>query len=249
MERVQYWVKELLEAGESSDDLNRIVRNIGHFLGADISLVFLGSPPFKGKQWILHDGINNSDLGFYLRHSRDDIYLQHYLSSSLTGHMATLQEMLPIKKISDGWFIQEMIPRMAVNFSVSGIFPISDGKILSLSFHRYNQPFSFKSHQLMQQLLEALAPWGQFFIARNTLESLYGSAPISRGMLRLPDTLTQAEHSVVSLLAQGYDGSEITAIRGVSKETTKSQIKSILHKTGCRHQNQLINQIYCGSEK
>ncbi|GAB3526979.1 LuxR C-terminal-related transcriptional regulator [Photobacterium alginatilyticum] len=249
MERVQYWVKEMLEAGQSSDDLNRIVRSIGQYLGADISLLFLGAPPHKGQQWILHHGIDTSDFDFYLRHSRDDIYLQHYLGQSLSGSMIALQEMLPIKQISDNWFLEEMIPRMAVDYSVSGIFPISDGKILSLSFHRYNQPFSYKSQQLMQQLLEMLAPWGQFFIARNTLENLYGSAPISRGMLKLPSTLTQAEHNVVSLLAQGYDGSEITAIRGVSKETTKSQIKSILHKTGCRHQNQLINQIYCGFEK
>ncbi|OLQ80519.1 hypothetical protein BIT28_15705 [Photobacterium proteolyticum] len=246
MERVQYWVKELLEAGESSDDLNRIVRNIGQYLGADISLLFLGSPPHKGQQWILHHGIDNSDFDFYLRHSRDDIYLQHYLGQSLTGNMIALQEMLPIKQIRDGWFLEEMIPRMDVDYSISGIYPLSDGKILSLCFHRYHQPFHPSCQQFMQQLLEALAPWGQFFIARNTLESLYGSAPISRGMLKLPDNLTQAEHNVVSLLAQGYDGSEITAIRGVSKETTKSQIKSILHKTGCRHQNQLINKIYCG---
>ncbi len=248
MERVQYWVKELLEAGQSTDDLNRIVRCIGQYLGADISLLFLGSPPHKGEQWVLHHGINKNDFDFYLRHSKDDIYLQHYLSHSLTGNMVPLQEMLPVKRISDSWFIDEMIPRMAVRYSISGLYPVAHGQVLSISFHRYSQPFPPKSQKLMQQLLEALCPWGQYFIARHTLEKVHGSEPIARGIMKLPDTLTQAEHNVVSLLAQGYDGSEITAIRGVSKETTKSQIKSILHKTGCRHQNQLLKQIYCGLE-
>lgn len=246
MERVQCWVKELLEAGQLNDDLNRVVQRIGLYLGADLSLFFLGSPPHHGKHWILHHGIDQDNFDFYLRHSGDDVYLQHYLSHSLTGKMVALQDMLPVKRIHDSWFIEEMIPRLAVRYSISGLYPVAPGQMLAITFHRYYQPFTVENKLLMQKLLDALVHWGQFFIARNTLEAIYGSEPLARGMMKLPDTLTQAEHNIVSLLAKGYDGSEITSIRGVSKETTKSQIKSILHKTGCRHQNQLLQRIYCG---
>ncbi|MCW8329899.1 helix-turn-helix transcriptional regulator [Photobacterium sp. SDRW27] len=247
MERVQYWVKELLEAGQSTDDLNRVVQDIGRYVGADLSLFFLGAPPKRGKQWVLHHGIDDNDFEFYLRHADDDVYLQHYLSHSLTGKMVSLQEMLPLKRIDDSWFVEEMIPRLAIRHSISGLCPIAPDQALAITFHRYCQPFSPKSKEVMQKLLQAMIPWSQFFIARNTLESIYGSPSIAKGIMKLPGSLTQAEHNIVALLAQGYDGSEITAIRGVSKETTKSQIKSILHKTGCRHQNQLLQQIFCGA--
>ena len=247
MERVHYWVKSMLEAGQSPDDLNRIVQEIGRHVGADLSLFFLGSPPRKGKQWFFHHGVEESDIQFYLRHSDDDLYLQHYLSRSLTGNMISLQEMLPLKHINNSWFLEEMIPRLAVRHSMSGLYPIAPGQALAITFHRYCQPFTPENKQVMQKLLQAMVPWSQYFIARDTLDKSYGSASLAKSIMKLPDSLTQAEHHIVSLLAQGYDGSEITAMRGVSKETTKSQIKSILHKTGCRHQNQLLQQIYCGA--
>lgn len=247
MDRVHYWVKSLLEAGQSPGDLNRIVQEIGRHVGADISLFFLGARPHKGKQWFFHHGIDDDNFQFYLRHSDDDIYLQHYLRYSLTGNMVSLQEMLPLKQIQDSWFLEEMIPRLAVRHSISGLYPIAPGQALAITFHRYCQPFSPRSKQLMQDLLYTMVPWGQFFIARDTLEQSYGSASLAKGMMKLPASLTQAEHHIVQLLAKGYDGSEITAMRGVSKETTKSQLKSILRKTGCRHQNQLLQQIYCGA--
>ncbi|WP_064608298.1 helix-turn-helix transcriptional regulator [Photobacterium sp. J15] len=246
MDRTQIWVKALLEAGQTEIELNKIVKQIGEHLGADLSLLFWGSPPHAGKFWTLRHGIEEGDYQFYLRHSNDDAYLKHYISQSLTGKMIQLQEMLPLKHIHDGWFREEMVPRLGIRYSISGLYPVAPGQMLAITFHRYQQPFSHRSKLMMQQLLEQLVPWCQYFIARDKLESLYGSAPITRSMMKLPETLTQAEHHVVSLLAQGYDGSEITEMRGVSKETTKSQIKSILRKTDCRHQNQLLHKIYSG---
>ncbi|WP_299013038.1 helix-turn-helix transcriptional regulator [uncultured Photobacterium sp.] len=246
MDRTRLWVQALLEAGQTEDELNKVLKQIGDHLGADLSLFFWGSPPRSGKFWTLRHGIEEGDYQFYLRHSNDDAYLKHYLSHALSGQMVLLQEMLPLKQIHDGWFREEMLPRLGIRHSISGLYPIAPGQMLAITFHRYHQPFNHKSKRLMQQLLDQLIPWCQFFIARDKLENLYGSAPVSRSIMKLPEILTQAEHHVVSLLAQGYDGSEVTEMRGVSKETTKSQIKSILRKTDCRHQNQLLHKIYSG---
>lgn len=52
--------------------------------------------------------------------------------------------------------------------------------------------------------------------------------------------LTNAEQDVLSLILKGYTSNEISVYRRVSKETVRCQVKSLLHKTGCHSQNELI---------
>ncbi|WP_261836877.1 helix-turn-helix transcriptional regulator [Vibrio ishigakensis] len=58
--------------------------------------------------------------------------------------------------------------------------------------------------------------------------------------------LTRTESDILELLVSGLNGPEIANLRSVSKETIKSQIKSILHKTQCRHQNELVSRFCFG---
>ncbi|USD63665.1 helix-turn-helix transcriptional regulator [Vibrio sp. SCSIO 43140] len=52
--------------------------------------------------------------------------------------------------------------------------------------------------------------------------------------------LTKAEQDVLNLMLKGYTSNEIAVYRQVSKETVRCQIKSLLYKTGCHSQNELI---------
>ncbi|WP_117232479.1 helix-turn-helix transcriptional regulator [Vibrio maerlii] len=52
--------------------------------------------------------------------------------------------------------------------------------------------------------------------------------------------LTASESEVFHHILRGWTCSEIANIRQVSKETVRSQIKSILHKSQCNNQNQLL---------
>lgn len=52
------------------------------------------------------------------------------------------------------------------------------------------------------------------------------------------------EQEVLMLLSRGLTGPEVARLRGVSKETLRSQLKSLLHKTRCGNQNELLNLLF-----
>lgn len=52
--------------------------------------------------------------------------------------------------------------------------------------------------------------------------------------------LTQAESRLARSLLEGHSLSDVASLNNVSHETVRSQIKSVLHKTGTRSQGQLI---------
>lgn len=56
--------------------------------------------------------------------------------------------------------------------------------------------------------------------------------------------LTKSEQDVLTLLSRGLTGAEVARLRGVSLETVKSQIKTLLHKTGTNNQNDLLNLLF-----
>ncbi len=57
-------------------------------------------------------------------------------------------------------------------------------------------------------------------------------------------SLSEAEKEVLFLLSKGMTGTEIADCRNVSKETIRSQIKSLLLKTGSHSQNELITMLF-----
>jgi len=56
--------------------------------------------------------------------------------------------------------------------------------------------------------------------------------------------LSPMEQEVLMLLSCGLTGPEVARLRGVSKETLRSQLKSLLHKTRCGNQNELLNLLF-----
>lgn len=238
------WVRKLIEAAQSPSDINSVLAEISHAIGADIGVLFIGPSPKFGPGHIFHFGIEDSVLDFYHRHSDNDAYLQHYSTHHFQGKMVPLQSMLPTKKIDDEWFRDVMLPTLSVKYSISGYSYISRHEVQVLTFHRYSTPFGPHSQSQLQQFMDELIPWSQFYLSTQKLIDQFGTTPLHHGSIQLPDELTPAERQVILLLSKGYDGTEITHFRGVSKETTKSQIKSILHKLDCKHQNHLLHKLY-----
>ena len=207
-------------------------------------MLFIGPSPKFGPGHTFYYGIEDSTLEFYHRHSNSDAYLQHYSEHHFQGKMVPLQSMLPLKKIDDEWFREVMLPTLLVKYSISGYCYISKRDVQVLTFHRYSTPFPAYRQIQLQQFMDELIPWSQYFLSSQRLIDQFGSSPLHHGSIQLPDILTPAERQVIQLLSKGYDGSEITHFRRVSKETTKSQIKSILHKLDCKHQNHLLHKLY-----
>lgn len=56
--------------------------------------------------------------------------------------------------------------------------------------------------------------------------------------------LTNCEQDVLGLLSRGLTGAEVARLRGVSIETGKSQIKTLLRKTSTNNQNELLNLLF-----
>ncbi|MFM5600542.1 hypothetical protein ACET7H_13000 [Aeromonas veronii] len=56
--------------------------------------------------------------------------------------------------------------------------------------------------------------------------------------------LTKSEQDVLTLLSRGLTGAEVARLRGVSIETGKSQVKTLLRKTNTNNQNDLLNLLF-----
>ncbi|MEZ9556289.1 helix-turn-helix transcriptional regulator, partial [Vibrio splendidus] len=83
--------------------------------------------------------------------------------------------------------------------------------------------------------------WANSWIAHHTM-LLHWNRYAEPTTTILPPILTKSELIVLELIIKGLTGSEVAKIRNVSKETVRTQIKSILHKTQCKNQNQLISR-------
>lgn len=104
------------------------------------------------------------------------------------------------------------------------------------SCHR-QQGFNLQEQHFAQSLFLLTADW-----ANQQLSLQYMQLHLLKGKMlnAVVEQLTEAEWQILMLLIQGYDGSEIARLRDKSKETVRSQIKSLLRKTGSRNQHQLI---------
>jgi DNA-binding CsgD family transcriptional regulator len=82
-------------------------------------------------------------------------------------------------------------------------------------------------------------------VTRQTMAVVFVSDPdrtsvSAEHMMRLLHGLTAAETELLRLLLAGYDVSEMAGLRAVSRETIRTQIKSIFSKTGTRRQSELV---------
>jgi len=77
-------------------------------------------------------------------------------------------------------------------------------------------------------------------LAMLAMRHIYDSTDTSGQMLSFLFKLTQAEQHLTQYLLTGQSLDEYATLRGVSKETVRSQLKSIFAKTGTRRQAELV---------
>ncbi|HDY7736509.1 TPA: helix-turn-helix transcriptional regulator [Vibrio vulnificus] len=207
------------------------------------NVVFMILDPYQVPQLQFDFGFSTQQLEIYQQHQGHDSFLQHYLRKGLIGQYLYMQEMLPVKQIRNPIFREVLIPTMQLHHSYCGLFRLVEHHYLMLSCHSFStlQP---KHRDHLDRLWWFLISWGNYWVAQQSMAKRLSQLNPVRTHIREGESLTDAELEVLSLLAQGMDGSEVARYRSVSKETVRSQIKRILHKTGCRHQNQLISRYY-----
>ncbi|WP_413113234.1 helix-turn-helix transcriptional regulator [Thaumasiovibrio sp. DFM-14] len=206
-----------------------------------MSFVLMVLDPYQRPLVDISSGFSQQQLMVYQKNQRHDAYLNYYLQQNLQSKLVYMQEMLPINAIGDAIFHDVLVPTLQLHHSYSGLHPLLSHHYLMLSSHA-DCRLSPKQFYHLQSLWKSLALWANGWVSHYLFAQKWRQLESSSVVCIEP--LTVAERSVLNLLVQGCDGSEIAAKRRVSKETVKTQIKHILHKTGSKHQNQLISRYY-----
>ncbi|BBL92442.1 hypothetical protein VroAM7_50950 (plasmid) [Vibrio rotiferianus] len=188
-------------------------------------------------------GFSDQQMQVYQENMAHDAFFQHYARNGHLGQFLYMQEMLPMHKIRNPIFNEILVPTMQLYHSYSGLAPLYDNHYLMLSSHGDN-PLSFKHQDKTKLIWRFLRTWGNYWVAQQAMSEQLGKFDSAPNIHLLTSNLTDTELTVLNMLAQGLDGSEVAQKRNVSKETVRSQIKQILHKTGCKHQNQLLARYF-----
>ncbi|MCL1035739.1 helix-turn-helix transcriptional regulator [Shewanella submarina] len=228
------WVRQLMrcrDAGEINANLGPSLK----LLKADAFLLFLYQADGLSR-YCFSAGLSADSHCFIATHAEEDIYLQNYLSQGLIGHSAVLQRLPSHQQLEQTEFLHRFAPHFDFNQSLGLILPLGEHWLMGLSCHRHSGCFPKRANEELSVVGAALLPWAQKFVEQQT-------TTMPSGLILPGEHLTPAESRVMSLLMKGMDGGEISELRGVSHETVKSQIKSLLHKSGCRHQNHLLSKL------
>jgi|GEM_PF-4551872 len=193
--------------------------------------------------------LSEQDSAFFGKHKAHDVYLNTHLKQGLVGSSPFMHELLPLQKIQGPIVIDTLQPYFKFNHSLSQITCYPKHLYLIFTVHRFSKAFDRNARSLQQQISHSLAPWVLATHYHNLAQQQADLAsqqclqhfPL-KALVPQQIRLTPAENQVLHLLIEGESGSDIARIRNVSKETIKSQIKSLLHKTGTRHQNELLSR-------
>lgn len=188
-------------------------------------------------------GFTDKQIQTYERYMADDVYLEHYALTGRIGQLACMQEMLPMRRIHNPVFNEILVPTMQFYNSYCGLASLIDRHHLMLSSHS-DRPLGYRSRFCIESVWRFLKTWGNYWVAHKTMSEQILQFECLAEKRLIVSNLTLAELKVLNMLAQGLDGSEVARRRNVSKETVRSQIKHILHKTGCRHQNELLARYF-----
>lgn len=188
-------------------------------------------------------GFSMHQMAIYQQHIDHDAFFHHYMKIGLMGDLTYMQQMLPVKTIRDPIFQDILVPTLDLHHSHSGLVRLNHGHYLMLSSHG-DARLSPRDQSQLQNVWQFLGCWGNFWLEEREMENRFAQLTTHTSPGLPLELLTSAELAVLYLLSQGYDGSEVAKIRNVSKETVRSQIKQILHKTDCRHQNQLLSRYF-----
>lgn len=212
------------------------------YIGIDKAYVALLSPDNQQVYQFIHQ-IGQSELTTYLDNVSHDAYLNEYIKQSLFDEVVYLQKLVPEQSIRDSIFHDLIKPSIGLDHSVGVISKLIGGYHAVLSTHS-DKAIGHHSHQLHQILWRFILSW---LTHTHVQERLFESMDdLSVSKLTTVTPFTICEGIVFNLLISGMTGSEIAKFRGVSKETVKSQIKQILHKTNSKNQVQLVTKYYQG---
>lgn len=188
-------------------------------------------------------GFTNQQIKVYEQYMAHDVFFQHYAHNGHMGQLLCMQEMLPKSKIRNPVFNEILVPTMQMHHSYCGLAPLMNNHFVMLSSHG-DRPLSYRARANVNSVWRFLSAWGNYWIAQCEVSAQLTQFENSATNGLLVANLTSAELEVLNMLAEGLDGSEVARRRNVSKETVRSQIKQILHKTDCRHQNQLLARYF-----
>lgn len=99
---------------------------------------------------------------------------------------------------------------------------------------------NFSALPYANRLSAGIARAAAIVFVADTARPLNADAALRRDLFNL----TSAEIDVVQLLCEGRNVAEVAGRRGVSAETVKSQLRSILAKTGTRRQADLVRLVF-----
>ena len=188
-------------------------------------------------------GFTETQLDTYSTHQKHDVYLSAYLLKEAFGQCVYLQDLVPDKQINDDVFWDVLLPTMKIRHSMCGIQLLLNHYSLIMSCHSSRKP-TVKQQLEIENLWQYLTHWANNWIAKVEMQQRKARFSSCRFALDKGIRLTASEMDVLGYLVQGLDGSEIAMRRCVSKETVRSQIKQLLHKTNSKHQNHLISRYY-----
>ncbi|MGF1722032.1 helix-turn-helix transcriptional regulator [Vibrio kyushuensis] len=211
-------------------------------LGIEHVVFMLFDKWYYPKVNITH-GFTSRQMDIYQQNQHHDVFLSHYLKNRLEGQLVYMQDMLPVKRISDDVFHQILIPTMQMHHSYGGLHLAMDHHHMMLSCHSFRK-LNEQQQKKLSELWCFLLHWSNGWVSNQLVAQQWSKLTTSKVSNDGQSLLTLTEMRILDLLIQGLDGTEIATHRGVSKETVRTQIKQVLHKTGCKHQNQLISRYF-----
>ncbi|MEZ9370384.1 helix-turn-helix transcriptional regulator [Shewanella sp. 10N.286.51.B2] len=190
--------------------------------------------------------ISEKDIQFYQQHWRHDVFFNAYLKKGLINSSQIMEKLIKPDQLPDEVSCESLLPYVHYRSTLSLLVTVNQHLYLLFTAHSLNEVFSGGTRRLHEKLGHSMQPWVSAFHAHQ-LANIEQDKALCRcqehfpiPVKQRPVKLTPAEYQVLTLLICGHSGSDIAGIRQVSKETIKSQIKSVLHKTGSKHQNQLL---------
>ncbi|MCG9731128.1 helix-turn-helix transcriptional regulator [Shewanella sp. Isolate13] len=244
-ERFSNWQYQLIETMSRREIKGEDFSYLSDALRVDAITITVIDTCLK-RQHTWSPEISENDIRFYQQHWRHDIFLNAYLRKGLLNSSQIMESLVDPARIQDDNWCESLLPYVHYHSTIGLLLGISQHLYLFFTAHQLNKEFNRGTRRLHEKLGHSIQPWVNAFHAKQ-LADMEQDKALCRCQKHFPITteqqpvkLTPAEYQVLSLLMGGHSGSDIADIRRVSKETVKSQIKSVLHKTGSKHQNQLL---------
>lgn len=177
-------------------------------------------------------------LGVFILTSHGEVAVQNLEAQNIidqkNGMYLSRDSRLKVNNSADQLLLDKAVQVVLSTSSGTGH---SAGEMLSVKKSSGNEPYllefsPLKDHSgdfgtdIIGALVIVIDPNRSDVVSVSGLSTIYG--------------LSNTETTVAELIIRGYTNAEIAEIRGVAFETVRSQVASLLHKTGCRHRSEMV---------